>query len=152
MGDRVTFIFAHSASTKTEPKDTVLCLYAHWLGEERHERLAFGIHQARSRWQDYSYATRICVSHIIGDEWQSEYGFGLYPALVEEVSGAWDDRYPLTIHWADEMVHDGEDLVPFEDYLREHLSTEVLNQSAEDRVAQSMESMMKKLATDGGQS
>jgi hypothetical protein len=146
MGDRVTFVFAESASTDTQPTDTVLCLYAHWIGFERHERLAYGIHQARPRWKDFSYATRICVSQIIGDEWTSEYGFGLYPALMRDAGDHhWDDRYPLTVYWGNEMVQDGGDFMPFIEYLRQHLSTELLEQygvSAQDRVDSGEEALL----------
>jgi hypothetical protein len=39
--------------------------------------LATAIAKARSRWTDESYATRICISQIIGDQWDQEYSWGI---------------------------------------------------------------------------
>ena len=39
--------------------------------------LATAINKARPRWEDESYATRICISQIIGDEWDQEYSWGI---------------------------------------------------------------------------
>jgi hypothetical protein len=41
------------------------------------ENLANAVEQARPRWTDESYATRIAISQLINDEWASETGWGI---------------------------------------------------------------------------
>jgi hypothetical protein len=40
-------------------------------------RLADAVIAARPRWTDTSYATRIAISQLIGDQWNMETGWGL---------------------------------------------------------------------------
>ena len=40
--------------------------------------LAEAVAKAQPRWSDPSYATRIAISHLIGDAWTFETGFGLH--------------------------------------------------------------------------
>ena len=54
MGDRANFGFRDS-------KGNTLFLYGHWAGSEMFAQLANALDQARSRWGDEGYATRICV-------------------------------------------------------------------------------------------
>ena len=70
MGDRANFGFRQSNG------DTIY-LYGHWAGFEMMARLADAIIAANSRWHDESYATRIAISTMIGDEWDQEYGWGI---------------------------------------------------------------------------
>ena len=70
MGDRANFGFKDS-------KGNTIFLYGHWAGHEMLKRLAAAVETARPRWTDESYATRICVSQIVGDEWNQETGWGL---------------------------------------------------------------------------
>ena len=62
MGDRANFGFVDGAG------DTI-CLYGHWAGHQMLGRLADAVIAARSRWNDSSYATRIAISNLIGDQW-----------------------------------------------------------------------------------
>ena len=70
MGDRANFGFKDSQG------DTIV-LYGHWAGYEMLSVLAQAVDVARPRWSDESYATRICISQIIGTSWDTETGWGL---------------------------------------------------------------------------
>ena len=70
MGDRANFGF------KDRKGDTVF-LYGHWAGHRMLENLANAVEAARPRWTDETYATRIAISRLVGDEWQSETGWGI---------------------------------------------------------------------------
>jgi len=52
-------------------------LYGHWAGHDMLGNLASAVEAARSRWKDESYATRIVVSHLVGDQWHETTGWGL---------------------------------------------------------------------------
>lgn len=133
MGDRITFVFAHSLNQSAD--DSVLrplavtCLYSHWGGASSRVDLAEGIAHAQNRWSDTSYATRIAVSHIIGDQWGSETGFGLYASTAQEeheaLKQSWQDRDPLWVDWTAESVHDFEtgEVLPFSVFIARHLES-----------------------------
>lgn len=70
MGDRANFGFRQSNG------ETIM-LYGHWAGFEMLKELAKAVEAARPRWIDESYATRIAISQLIGDSWNSETGWGL---------------------------------------------------------------------------
>jgi hypothetical protein len=70
MGDRANFGF------KDRKGDTVF-LYGHWAGHRMLENLADAVSAAESRWDDETYATRIAISNLINDEWQSTTGWGI---------------------------------------------------------------------------
>ena len=70
MGDRANFGFRQNDGS-------VIYLYGHWAGENMMARLADAIIAANPRWHDESYATRIAISTMIGDEWNQEYGWGI---------------------------------------------------------------------------
>ena len=70
MGDRANFGFKQSSG------DT-LYLYGHWAGHDMLNNLAHSVLEAESRWSDPSYATRIVISNLIGEDWKSETGWGL---------------------------------------------------------------------------
>ena len=70
MGDRANFGFRDS-------KEDIIFLYGHWAGHRMLENLADAVQAAEPRWNDESYATRIAISRLVGDEWTSETGWGL---------------------------------------------------------------------------
>jgi len=70
MGDRANFGF------RDRKGDTVF-LYGHWAGHRMLEQLADAVAAAEPRWDDESYATRIAISRLVGEEWQSETGWGI---------------------------------------------------------------------------
>ena len=53
--------------------------------------LAEAVFKARARWNDPSYATRITISHMIGDQWNMETGWGLH---VNEIG---DNEHKIAI-------------------------------------------------------
>lgn len=71
MGNRVVWGF------KNDQDSPVLYLYAHWAHEDGEEQLRAALNAARPRWGDSDYATRICISALIGDQWAGLLGFGL---------------------------------------------------------------------------
>jgi hypothetical protein len=70
MGDRANFGFR-------DRKGDVVFLYGHWAGYEMLTNLAYAVEKARPRWTDESYATRICISQLVGDSWNVETGWGI---------------------------------------------------------------------------
>jgi hypothetical protein len=70
MGDRANFGFKQSDGN-------TIFLYGHWAGHNMLANLASAVLAAEPRWQDESYATRIAISNLIGDEWAQETGWGL---------------------------------------------------------------------------
>lgn len=71
MGDRSNIGFR-------DRYNNVIVLYGHWLGEENVlSALKKALEASRPRWNDESYATRIAISNIVGDNWKSETGWGL---------------------------------------------------------------------------
>jgi hypothetical protein len=70
MGDRANFAFKQS-------NGETIVLYGHWAGHNMLANLANAVDTARGRWADESYATRICISQLVGDDWNSETGWGL---------------------------------------------------------------------------
>jgi hypothetical protein len=70
MGDRANFGFRQADGD-------IIYLYGHWAGYGMMSRLAQAIEVARPRWNDESYATRIAISNLIGDEWNQEYSWGI---------------------------------------------------------------------------
>jgi hypothetical protein len=82
MGARVVF------NIKQE-EGNYICLYSHWGEESALEDAAKAIAKAKPRWGDDPYCARIIVSQIIGDEWDSETGFGLWVADEPFVDEGW---------------------------------------------------------------
>ena len=76
MGDRAVYGFKSDGHT--------LFLYAQWGGADQLITMQEAIRKAEPRWKnvhgmpaDPAYATRIATSHIIGDDWARETGYGL---------------------------------------------------------------------------
>jgi hypothetical protein len=70
MGDRANFGFKQS-------NDETIVLYGHWAGHDMLGNLASAVEIARPRWTDESYATRIVISNLVGDNWHELTGWGL---------------------------------------------------------------------------
>ena len=91
MGDRATFVF--------EQEDgNAIYLYGHWAGEGMMANLATAIDKASVRWSDESYATRICISQMIGNEWNQETGWGLSTYFCDS-----EHSVPV-VNWKDQTV------------------------------------------------
>jgi hypothetical protein len=91
MGDRANFGFR-------QEDDSIIFLYGHWAGEGMLNTLATAIHKARPRWTDESYATRICISQIIGDQWDQEYSWGISTTFGDN-----EHSVPI-VNWQDQAV------------------------------------------------
>lgn len=93
MGNRTNWGFVQEMGAP------VLNLYGHWAGSNRRELLAKGLAEAKSRWSDPGYATRIVMSQIIGDEWNQPNSWGVY---VDQLS---DNENPyLMVFWEPKIV------------------------------------------------
>jgi hypothetical protein len=116
MGDRIVY------SIKQD-KDLSVNLYSHWGGYDRFESLASALHAAMPRWNDTSYATRIIVSQLIGDQWAEETGFGLW---ASNSSGAYGGDHPdITIDLVYKTVTDETRTHSFDDFINYHSSITV---------------------------
>jgi hypothetical protein len=114
MGARINFVFT------TGDDQPAVWLYSHW-GEENWEvDLAKAIWEARSRWEDPSYATRIIISQLIGDQWESPTGFGIGAVAKASELNFWD---PIVIvDMTGKIVREKYDK-PFDAFCHYHLST-----------------------------
>jgi len=79
MGDRAV------VGIKERTDAPTLYVYLHWAGSVQDELLAIALEKAMPRilMKDGAYAQRIIVSQMVGDQWDSELGAGLY------VGGTW---------------------------------------------------------------
>jgi len=112
MGDRANFGFRQS-------NENVVFLYGHWAGHRMLENLADCVLTAKPRWNDEAYATRICISNLIADEWTSETGWGI---TVNELSDN-EHKVPV-IDWKNKTFT----------LMEEDLQTEVFSISLESFV------------------
>ncbi|MEI6597599.1 MAG: hypothetical protein WCL22_01000 [bacterium] len=71
MGDRMVIGFQAKSAEPT------IYLYAQWGGESQKEILVNALQKSESRWTDSDYATRICISQIVGNSWNDTLGFGI---------------------------------------------------------------------------
>lgn len=106
MGNRANFGFRQGNG------DTIF-LYSHWGGENMMARLADAIIAANPRWHDESYATRIAISTMIGEEWNQEYGWGIATYIGDN-----EHSVPV-VEWCTQRVilypHDWSTGVDFDD-------------------------------------
>jgi hypothetical protein len=71
MGDRMVVGF------QAKSADPIIYIYSQWGGESQKEILVNALQKSESRWTDSDYATRICISQIVGDSWNDTLGFGI---------------------------------------------------------------------------
>ena len=71
MGDRMVVGF------QAKSADPIIYIYSQWGGEAQKEILVNALQKSESRWTDADYATRICISQIVGDSWKDTLGFGI---------------------------------------------------------------------------
>ena len=62
---------------QAKPADPIIYIYSQWGGEAQKEILVNALQKSESRWTDADYATRICISQIVGDSWNDTLGFGI---------------------------------------------------------------------------
>lgn len=98
MGARVNFVF------KTESNKPNIVLYSHWGETSWREDLANALYKAEKRLSmgDPTYALRIIISQLIGSDWDSETGYGIY--LADEDQMYWD--FVVEVDMIEQMVND----------------------------------------------
>lgn len=112
MGDRIVYSIKQADGLS-------LNLYSHWGGYGRFENLANALKEAKPRWSDESYASRIIVSQLIGDSAFSETGFGLW-ASKEDVLFSGGDHPDITIDIPNKLVSDETGTHTFEQFIAFH--------------------------------
>jgi hypothetical protein len=75
MGNRANIGFKQGEST--------IFLYQHWAPEHLFKQYAQALEAAKPRWDDSSYATRIMISQIIGEDWANETGYGISMSVLD---------------------------------------------------------------------
>jgi len=92
MGNRANYGFRSG--------DNTLFLYGHWAGDPgMAERFATALSAAAPRFDDDSYATRITISQLIGDDWDKETGWGLF---INELGD--NENGVLVVDWDEKAV------------------------------------------------
>lgn len=111
MGDRIVY-------TIRQDQDLSLNLYSHWGGYSRFINLANALEQARPRWNDSSYAARIIISQLIGDQWAEETGFGLWASNEHGMYGG--DHPDIVIDLVNKTVEDETGSHSFDSFISYH--------------------------------
>lgn len=91
MGDRAVIGF------RADSEATPIFLYSHWGGSTRYADARHAIEEARPRWSDPAYATRIAVSQFVQNYWVEEVGFGLSAGYDSFCQPDYDDV--ILIDW-----------------------------------------------------
>ena len=117
MGDRIVY-------TIKQDKDLSVNLYSHWGGYDRFVNLANALHAAMPRWNDTSYATRIIVSQLIGNQWTEETGFGLWASNGDGMDYG-GDHPDIIINLINKTVEDETGIHEFDSFINYHLSLKV---------------------------
>jgi hypothetical protein len=91
MGDRVNIGFRSG--------DNIVFLYSHWGGSTVQIEIKNALEKAKPRWSDPGYATRIAISSIVGTQWESETGFGIY---VNQICDP--NQHTYVIDWLERRV------------------------------------------------
>lgn len=95
MGDRSVTGFAPESAAP------VIYLYSHWGATSQVSDLQEAIREAHERWDDPDYATRIAVSHLIGDDWKrtkTNYGLSVGSYCSPDLP------YVLVVLWQERVV------------------------------------------------
>jgi len=82
MGARVNFIF-------NDGTPHAVGLYSHWGADSWEQDLAQAIKHAEPRKGDYSYWTRMVISHLIQNELLDETGYGIYAVNPNDEPNLW---------------------------------------------------------------
>ena len=111
MGDRIVY-------TIRQDKKLSLNLYSHWGGSDRFESLANALREAQPRWNDTTYAARIIVSQLIGNDWAEETGYGLWASDEPGMYGG--DHPDIIIDLVNKTVEDETGTHTFDDFINYH--------------------------------
>jgi hypothetical protein len=93
MGARTTWQLKQNGQT--------LSLYSHWGGETKLIDTKRALLSAKPRWFDDTYAMRIFISQIIGEDWHTltGYGLGMGYEFEEEFTPCEIDFDKQTVTW-----------------------------------------------------
>jgi hypothetical protein len=91
MGARVNFIF-------DDGTNSLVVLYSHWGADSIVSDLQSAFAHAEPRKGDYSYWTRMVISHLIQSELLEETGFGIFAINRSEMASL--------DNWAENVVID----------------------------------------------
>jgi hypothetical protein len=91
MGDRTNFGFR-------QLDNSIIYLYGHNAGYQMMGQLAAAIDFARPRWHDEMYATRMAISHLVGDDHDQELGWGIATHIGDN-----EHSIPV-VNWSDQTV------------------------------------------------
>ena len=90
MGARINFVF-------DDGTDSLVNLYSHWGESDWENDLIAALVHAQKRKGDYSYFTRMVISHLIKDYVLDETGFGIYAISRSEIGNNFDKTVVLDL-------------------------------------------------------
>jgi hypothetical protein len=90
MGARINFVF-------DDGTDSLVNLYSHWGESNWHDDLIGALIHAQNRKGDYSYFTRMVISHLMKDQILDETGFGIYAINRSEIANNFDKTVVLDL-------------------------------------------------------
>jgi len=90
MGARINFVF-------DDGTESLAVLYSHWGENTWQDDLAGALDHAQNRKGDYSYFTRMVISHLIKDDILRETGFGIYAIGRDDIGKGLDKTVILDL-------------------------------------------------------
>jgi hypothetical protein len=90
MGARINFVF-------DDGTDSLVNLYSHWGESNWQDDLVGALIHAQPRKGDYSYFTRMVISHLMKDQMLDETGFGIYAISRSEIGSNFDKTVVLDL-------------------------------------------------------
>ena len=90
MGARINFVF-------DDVTESLAVLYSHWGESTWEDDLIGALVHAQKRKGDYSYFTRMVISHLIKDYVLDETGFGIYAISRSEIGNNFDKTVVLDL-------------------------------------------------------
>lgn len=90
MGARINFVF-------DDGTESLAVLYSHWGESNWKDDLVHALVHAQPRKGDYSYFTRMVISHLIKDEILMETGYGIYAIGRDHVGKGFDKTVVLDL-------------------------------------------------------
>lgn len=96
MGARINYVF-------NDGTDSAVVLYSHWGADNWQTSLAEAMRHAEPRLDDYSYWTRMVISHLIKDEVLDETGYGIYAV---NPNAMWLHDQTIILNLVDKTVSD----------------------------------------------
>lgn len=122
MGSRTQWII------KEDTSGNAVHLYSHWGGDSKFEDTQRAIAKSEPRWSDTSYGVRIFISQIIGNQWESETGFGI--AVGDSHAVLFEESYfHAVIDFPNQVVTFGSHTWTFAEFVTaEDISEQLVNE------------------------